>query len=58
MLYSICGCKNNGNLDTVQYIQNYAARVITGNVNNINIGGLDPVKALMNVRQTFVYFKN
>lgn len=55
---SIWGNTTSSNLDRVQRIQNYAARVLTGEFDYINVRGIDIVKRLgwMNVRQRFYYF--
>lgn len=46
------------NLDKVQRIQNYAARLITGQFDYINVRGIDLVKQLgwMSIQQRFDYF--
>ena len=55
---SIWGNTTNINLDKVQRIQNYAARVITSQFDYINVRGIEIVNALgwFNVRQRFYYF--
>lgn len=55
---SIWGNTTNFNIDKIQRIQNFAARVITNQFDYINVRGLDIVKELgwFNIRQRFYYF--
>ena len=43
---TLWGCTTEGNLDKVQRVQNFAARLITGNFDYINYRGLELVKSL------------
>ena len=43
---SIWGCTTEGNLDRVQRIQNFCARIVCNNVVYINTRGIDLVKSL------------
>ena len=56
---SVWGCTSNFNLDRVQRLQNYAARIIENNFDYINTRGINLVKNLgwMNVRQRLFYFE-
>ena len=58
--YAICswGFSYNYNIDKVQRLQNYAARIVSNNFDYINTRGLDIVRSLvwMNVRQRRNYF--
>jgi len=55
---SVWGNTTKVNLDKIQRVQNYAARVITGQFDYINVRGIHIVKTLgwMNVKQRFYYF--
>ena len=58
--YAICswGFTSNNNIKRIQRLQNYAARVVTGNFDYINHRGTDLIKSLcwMNVVQRRNYF--
>ena len=58
--YAICswGFTFNYNIDKIQRLQNFAARIVSDNFNYINHRGLDIIKSLkwMNVRQRRNYF--
>ena len=56
---SVWGCTTQANLDKIQRLQNYAARIIEGNFDYINTRGLDLVTKLgwMTVRERFFYFQ-
>ena len=55
---TVWGNTTNCNLDKIQRIQNFAARVVTNQFDYVNVRGLYIVKSLgwMNVRQRFYYF--
>ena len=55
---SIWSNTTNVNIDKVQRIQNYAARVIINQFDSVNVRGIDIIKTLrwMNVKQRFKYF--
>ena len=42
----ICGCTTEGNLDRVQRIQNFCAKIISNNYDYINTRGIDLFKSL------------
>jgi hypothetical protein len=56
---SVWGCTSQGNIDKIQRLQNYAARIIEKNFDYINCRGLELVHKLgwMNVRERFFYFQ-
>ena len=58
--YAICswGFAHNYIIDKVQRLQNYAARIVSGNFDYVHFRGIDIVKSLswMNVRQRRNYF--
>ena len=55
---SIWGCTTEGNLDRVQRIQNFCARITCNNYDYINIRGIDLVKSLklQTIRERRDYF--
>ena len=57
---TVWGVTTGINLNKIQRMQNYAARIITKNFDYINVRGIELVKQLewMNVRQRFTYFQN
>ena len=57
---TVWGVTTGINLNKIQRMQNYAARIITKNFDYVNVRGIELVKQLgwMNVRQRFIYFQN
>ena len=56
---SVWGCTSQTNLDKVQRLQNYAARIIEKDFDYVNTRGLELVHKLgwLNVRERFFYFQ-
>jgi hypothetical protein len=57
---TVWGSTTDQNINRIQRIQNYAARIVTGNFDYINVRGIDLVHSLgwMNVKQRCNYFRN